>query len=199
MFGIAFVVALNVALRVDPPGDATIDWRSVEGRISNRSPPEPPQAVGGARPTLSMRVVVEQAEAQMNSINAENIQRLQTWSILAVVGLALASGVGGYMLSGMMLRPVRDITDVASTISATNLNERINHSGPDDELEAARRHVRLDHLAARDPSFEVASGGLSSTPRTSCGLPSPRSGPISKLRRWTRTSPRTNTAACWKR
>jgi signal transduction histidine kinase len=34
----------------------------------------------------------------------------------------------------MMLRPVRDITRVASSISATNLNERINHDGPDDEL-----------------------------------------------------------------
>jgi signal transduction histidine kinase len=34
----------------------------------------------------------------------------------------------------MMLRPVRDITEVASEISATNLSRRINHQGPDDEL-----------------------------------------------------------------
>jgi signal transduction histidine kinase len=34
----------------------------------------------------------------------------------------------------MMLRPVRDITRVASVISATNLSQRINHQGPKDEL-----------------------------------------------------------------
>jgi signal transduction histidine kinase len=38
------------------------------------------------------------------------------------------------MLSGMLLQPVRDITAVASVISATNLSRRINHQGPDDEL-----------------------------------------------------------------
>src|SRR6185312_6380135 len=49
-------------------------------------------------------------------------------------GLAVASGVGGWVLSGMMLQPVRDITRVASEISATNLSKRINHQGPQDEL-----------------------------------------------------------------
>jgi signal transduction histidine kinase len=38
------------------------------------------------------------------------------------------------VLSGVLLRPVRDITAVASEISATNLGRRINHQGPDDEL-----------------------------------------------------------------
>jgi signal transduction histidine kinase len=34
----------------------------------------------------------------------------------------------------MMLRPVRDITRVASQISGSDLSHRINHQGPDDEL-----------------------------------------------------------------
>ena len=50
------------------------------------------------------------------------------------MGSRVASGVGGYVLSGMMLRPVRDITRVASEISASNLKQRINHQGPEDEL-----------------------------------------------------------------
>ncbi|HKS92603.1 MAG TPA: ATP-binding protein, partial [Tepidiformaceae bacterium] len=37
-------------------------------------------------------------------------------------------------LSGMLLKPVRDITQIASQISATNLGRRINHQGPEDEL-----------------------------------------------------------------
>jgi signal transduction histidine kinase len=59
---------------------------------------------------------------------------LRTWSLVSIVGLAITSGIGGYILSGMLLRPVRDITEVASKISATNLSRRINHQGPDDEL-----------------------------------------------------------------
>ena len=34
----------------------------------------------------------------------------------------------------MMLRPVRDITRVASSISEKNFGVRINHQGPKDEL-----------------------------------------------------------------
>jgi signal transduction histidine kinase len=126
VFGISFVVALNVALRMDTPS-ATVwfedDWVSVR--------PAAGQAFEGAQPIFEPSVWVAEAEAQ---IAQDNLDRLQTWSILSVLGLALASGIGGYVLSGMMLRPVRDITRVASTISATNLNQRINHQGPDDEL-----------------------------------------------------------------
>ena len=65
---------------------------------------------------------------------AENLDRLRTWSIVAGFGLAFISGFGGFALSGIILRPMRDITEVASEISATNLSQRINHQGPDDEL-----------------------------------------------------------------
>jgi signal transduction histidine kinase len=124
VFGIAFVVALNVAIRLDGPN-------LFEGRPSGEqyviSSIGPGNAVNGISPALS-------AEELENSLYSENLDRLRVWSLLSVVVLALASGVGGYVLSGMMLRPVRDITRVASKISATDLSYRINHQGPDDEL-----------------------------------------------------------------
>lgn len=126
VFGIAFVVALNVALRMDSP--STTVWIGDEWIAESRGPG---QAFEGAQPDFPPSMLVSDAEAQ---VAADNLERLQTWSILSVLGLTLASGVGGYILSGMMLRPVRDITRVASSIGATNLNERINHEGPDDEL-----------------------------------------------------------------
>ncbi len=126
VFGIAFVVALNVALRMDSPS-TTIVIEDDGYTVSQ----QPGGAFEGAEPNYPTNVYIRDAEAQ---IVADNLDRLQTWSILSVVGLALASGIGGYVLSGMMLRPVRDITQVASTISATNLNQRINHQGPEDEL-----------------------------------------------------------------
>ena len=129
VFGIAFVVVLNVAARLDQPqelrvGDLRvkdIEWEAVRTG--------PGQAVG-VRP-----VSITLAEARDN-INEQNLDNLRTWSLIAVVGLALSSGIGGYVLSGMMLRPVRDITQIASEISVTNLSQRINHQGPDDELKA---------------------------------------------------------------
>ncbi len=131
VFGVAFVVALNLAARLDHPdvvivrGVNDVTWEQVRDG--------PGGAINGFQPVLSPALVLKEAEDQIYS---RNIDRLRTWSLLAVVGLALASGVGGYALSGMMLRPVRDITEAASEITATNLSRRINHQGPDDELKA---------------------------------------------------------------
>lgn len=130
VFGIAFVVALNIAVRLDRPDVVLlqgvpvndIEWQPVRG---------PTGSINGFEPVVTPGVILKEAQDQINS---HNLDRLRTWSLLAVVGLALASGAGGYVLSGMMLRPVRDITRVASVISATNLSQRINHQGPEDEL-----------------------------------------------------------------
>jgi signal transduction histidine kinase len=128
VFGIAFVVALNLAARLNRP-----DLISLEDLQSGEVQVEfvrtgPGQALW--RPTM---ITFKDAEDKLYTQNLEN---LRTWSIVAVFGLAVASGVGGYVLSGMMLRPVRDIAQVASEIGASNLNRRINHQGPDDELKA---------------------------------------------------------------
>mgnify|MGYP001446370275 FL=1 len=130
VFGVAFVLALNIAVRLDQPGTVyegvqynDIEWQPVRTG--------PGQAITGFVPVLRENVTLREAEDQIYS---ENIDRLRYWSLLSVVGLALASGVGGYVLSGMMLRPVRDITQAASEISATNLSRRINYEGPRDEL-----------------------------------------------------------------
>ncbi len=124
VFGIAFVVALNIAVRLDQPN--YFDGRPPNEQYQNISI-EPGNAVNGISPALSARDLE-------NALYSQNLDRLRVWSLLSVVVLALASGVGGYVLSGMMLRPVRDITRVASQISATDLTYRINHQGPDDEL-----------------------------------------------------------------
>ena len=148
VFGVAFVVALNLAARLDHPdvvfvqGINDVAWEPVRDG--------PGGAINGFQPVLSPSIVLQQAEDQIYS---RNIDRLRTWSLLAVVGLALASGVGGYALSGMMLRPVRDITEAASEITATNLSRRINHQGPDDELKALADTFDL-MIARLQSSFE---------------------------------------------
>jgi signal transduction histidine kinase len=140
VFGVAFVVALNLAVRLDQPQSLYLDgveYAPVRG---------PGQAIEG----YVQVVTLKQAE---DEIYSANVDRLRTWSLLAVIGLAVASGVGGYVLSGMMLRPVRDITRVASEITASNLTQRINHQGPEDELWALSQ--TFDSMIDRlETSFE---------------------------------------------
>ena len=71
---------------------------------------------------------------------------------------SLASGVGGYVLSGIMLQPVRNITETASEISASNLSKRINYEGPHDELWSLSQTFdsmidRLEHSFERQRQF----------------------------------------------
>ena len=88
------------------------------------------EEVAGMADMTPARLVEEAGD----EFQEENLDRLRTWSIVAGFGLAIISGFGGFALSGIILRPMRDITEVASEISATNLSQRINHEGPDDEL-----------------------------------------------------------------
>jgi signal transduction histidine kinase len=76
---------------------------------------------------------LDQMEA---AVNYETLNRLKTYSFAAVGGLFVASLGTGWWLSGRVLRPVRQITESARHISATDLSRRINLDGPQDELRA---------------------------------------------------------------
>lgn len=82
-----------------------------------------------------------------------------TRRLLAVSGLGLAltaliAGGLGWLVAGRVLRPVRAITDKARTITAGNLGERLELSGPDDEFR--RLGDSFDDLLSRlETSFEA--------------------------------------------
>jgi signal transduction histidine kinase len=154
VFGVAFVLALNIAVRLDEPKLVTISGIALTEQLEPMEP-RPGSALVGSRRVITPQLLVEDAEDQLYS---ENLDRLRFWSLISVVGLALASGVGGYVLSGMMLRPVRDITETASEISASNLSKRINYEGPHDELWALSSTFdsmidRLEHSFERQRQF----------------------------------------------
>ena len=141
ILGLAFILFLNVAARIGEPDDSAVmehmglteaEWQAsgIAG-AGGDAEGEGEAGTGGVMDDMTPAMLVEQAG---DEFRAENLDRLRTWSIVAGFGLAIISGFGGFALSGILLRPVRDITDVASEISATNLSHRINHEGPDDEL-----------------------------------------------------------------
>jgi signal transduction histidine kinase len=63
-----------------------------------------------------------------------NLQDLKNYSLIGVGVVLLLGMVGGYFLSGFMLKPVTQVSSLASRISHTNLKERIKHNGPEDEV-----------------------------------------------------------------
>lgn len=129
VFGLAFVIALNVAARVSHPETRAL--AGVDANMQVGPAAEPGGAIDTRQPRLDAATIVNTAEEQLYQ---ENLERLKTWSLVAVVGLVVTSAIGGYVVSGVLLGPVREISRVASEIGATNLSRRINHQGVDDEL-----------------------------------------------------------------
>ena len=72
--------------------------------------------------------------------------------VASVVAVMLALALG-WLIAGRVLRPLRTITSTARDISASNLHERLNVEGPDDELKQLGE--TLDDLFGRlEASFE---------------------------------------------
>ncbi|WIE72669.1 HAMP domain-containing sensor histidine kinase [Curtobacterium sp. MCJR17_020] len=70
------------------------------------------------------------------------------WSAIGIAGAGVLAGGVGWLVSQRMLRPIDRITATANRITASNLHERIELDGPDDELRRLSRTVDglLDRL-----------------------------------------------------
>ena len=89
-------------------------------------PPINPKAFRGD----AVHFVISGALVQQNS----DQNSLLLWSIVAFAVLAVVSVVLAWWLAGHALRPLRQMAAATNTISATNLHERLDLAGPDDEL-----------------------------------------------------------------
>jgi hypothetical protein len=63
-----------------------------------------------------------------------DLHQLLVVSGIALVIMAVPAIAVGWLVAGRLLRPLRAMTTAARNISATNLHERLDLSGPDDEL-----------------------------------------------------------------
>jgi signal transduction histidine kinase len=90
----------------------------------------------------------------VNQQHSADIRRLlgTSWALLVVT--AIVSALLGWFASGRVLRPLRQMTETARTISAGNLSRRLALTGPDDEFK--RLGDTLDDLLARlEASFDA--------------------------------------------
>jgi signal transduction histidine kinase len=103
-------------------------------------------------------------------------------AIMAGVSLAL-----GWVVAGRFLRPLRTITATTREISATNLHERLNLAGPDDELKELADTFdqlldRLERSFASEREFVANASHELRTPlaamRTSLDVAMAKPGPV---------------------
>ena len=69
-----------------------------------------------------------------NYVSGIVLDQVAKLTLIAVIALFLLSLVVGWVMSGRVLKPVEEITNVARDIQASDLSRRIALSGPDDEL-----------------------------------------------------------------
>jgi signal transduction histidine kinase len=94
------------------------------------------QALGSASPqsvTKSGRVV-DQLQKLANDQHSTDLHQLIVWAAIALAVMAVLALALGWLTAGRILRPLHTITGKAQAISASNLHERLDVEGPDDEL-----------------------------------------------------------------
>ena len=73
-------------------------------------------------------------ESVQRAVNYSTLSTLRDYSLLALGAIFVISLVVGWFVAGRLLRPVEEITRTANRLSASDLSQRINASGPKDEL-----------------------------------------------------------------
>jgi signal transduction histidine kinase len=89
--------------------------------------------------------LIEVAVEQTSYI--EMVNHLAMFLMISIPVAGLLAALGGYWMSGRVLRPIHQITDTASSIDAHNLMRRLPVSGTNDELD--RLSETLNHMFDR--------------------------------------------------
>lgn len=95
----------------------------------------------------------DQAQLIQAQVKSQALESLQLYSFTALLVLFFLSLIVGWLVSGRMLRPIGQITNAVRRIQASDLTQRIDLGGPDDELR--RLADTFDDMLGRvDEAFE---------------------------------------------
>ncbi len=94
----------------------------------------PPSAKQLAQQQRQIEQQQRELVALAHAYQSKELHQLLVESGVALGIMVLVSIVLGYAVAGRVLRPLRTITATTRDISASNLHERLDVSGPDDEL-----------------------------------------------------------------
>jgi signal transduction histidine kinase len=73
-------------------------------------------------------------ESVQRAVNQTTLDTLRNYSLVALAAIFVISLLVGWFVAGRLLRPIGEITTTANRLRATDLSQRINATGPRDEL-----------------------------------------------------------------
>jgi signal transduction histidine kinase len=119
-----------------------------------RVPPSGESLLPSGPPPRAFNQVVQQVKHVAAVQQSSDLHQLLLYSGIALGIMALIAVILGWLTAGRVLRPLRTITATAREISASNLHERLDLHGPDDELK--RLGDTIDELLGRlEHSFDA--------------------------------------------
>jgi signal transduction histidine kinase len=141
-------VVLRANKLLKTPGTSESD-RAILAQIVTLPPDKALALANGSAAKLSPEVERSLLSSLPTEVRSAALHQLLVQSSIALGVLAVASFVVGWFVAGRVLRPLTRITDTARQLSASNLDERIDLRGPDDELTrlANTFDAMLDRLA----------------------------------------------------
>jgi signal transduction histidine kinase len=105
------------------------------------------------KPPPHVQASIAAANRELATQRASDLHQLLVNSGIALAIVAVLAILLGWYVAGRVLRPVRTISATARQIGASNLHQRLNLDGPDDEFRELA--ATLDDLLQRlDTSFE---------------------------------------------
>lgn len=120
-----------------------------------------PITVNGVRVDV-VRLQPAQVRTLESVFNEIVLNQLARYTVYSLIVLFLLSLVVGWVMSGRVLRPIEEITQVARDIQASDLSRRIEWQGPDDEL--TRLAATFDSMLERlDQAFSSQRRFLADT------------------------------------
>jgi signal transduction histidine kinase len=122
---------------LSPRGTSGSVARFVAGAPAGADPGLPPGSLPAEPAIATAEAGIPTGAGVMGLLTDVRTQTLHTllWTWAGLVALVAAAAAGfGWLLSGRMLRPLREITGTARRLSIANLHERIDLDGPRDEL-----------------------------------------------------------------
>jgi signal transduction histidine kinase len=124
-----------------------------EGSSSSGAAPDQTAAPAGSTAGGLLANAAGQHQPVSAAQHSFDLHQLIVVSGIALVIMTIPAIAAGWLVAGRLLRPLRAMTTAARKISATNLHERLNLSGPDDEVKQLAD--TFDDLLGRlDRSFQ---------------------------------------------
>jgi signal transduction histidine kinase len=93
-------------------------------------------------------------ESVQRAVNQSTLDTLRNYSLVALGAIFLISALVGWFVAGRLLRPIDAIGRTANRLRATDLSQRINATGPRDELRTLADTID-DMLDRLDTAFRA--------------------------------------------